>query len=177
MSIRWGPLGRAVALASLLAGALGGRPARAQHGGDRVSERVAGHRPAMDRMTELVQRRLGLTDDQGARLRASTSRYMAQREQLLRQERHLRRTLREEVARGPAATQDRVGRMLDELVALQRRRLDVLAAEQRELAQFLTPVQRAEFMAMQERAFRAAQQMRMQREGRARGTPAEERGP
>lgn len=169
--LRW------VAALLLLAGGAGGRPAAAQQGGGgRVSERVAGHRPAMDRMAELVQRRLGLSDDQANRLRASTSRHVAQREQLLREERRLRRALREEVARGPAAAQDRVARMLDELVALQRQRLDVLSAEQRDLAQFLTPVQRAEFMAMQERAFRAAQQMRLQREGRTRDAPAERPG-
>ena len=59
-----------------------------------------------------------------------------------------------------------MARMLDDLLAVQRSRVELVAAEQRDLGRFLTPIQRAEFLAMQERAFRAAQQMRMQREGR-----------
>lgn len=136
----------------------------------RVSERVMGARPSMERMAEAVKRRLGLTDDQARRLRDATASYAAQRQQLFRQERTLRRELRDELARGDAAQQEKVGRMLDDLLGLQRSRADLVAAEQRDLSRFLTPVQRAEFMALQERAFRAAQQMRAQREGRT-GAP------
>ena len=139
---------------------------------DRVSERVVGARPAMERMAEAVKRRLGLNDEQARRLRDATARFAAERQQLFRRERALRREMRDELARGSAAQQDRVARMLDDLLAVQRSRVELVSAEQRDLARFLTPIQRAEFLAMQERAFRAAQQMRMQREGRP-GEPGE----
>ncbi len=143
---------------------------------DRVSERVMGARPSMDRLAEAVKRRLGLNEDQARRLRDATARYATERQQLFRRERALRRDMRDELARGGAAQQERVGRMLDSLLGIQRSRMELVSAEQRDLARFLTPIQRAEFLAMQERAFRAAQQMRMQREGRAgepgaRGNP------
>jgi hypothetical protein len=168
--------GRALAGALLMAGAATTRAQAQDPAGDtareRVSERVMGARAAVDRMAEAVQRRLGLNDEQAQRLRTTTASYASQRQQLLRRERTLRRELREELARGSAAQQERVGRMLDDLLGLQRSRADLVAAEQRDLARFLTPVQRAEFIALQERAFRAAQQARMQREARD-GTPGE----
>ena len=130
----------------------------------------------MDRLAEAVKRRLGLNEDQARRLRDATARYANERQQLFRRERALRREMRDELARGGAAQQERVGRMLDSLLAVQRSRMELVSAEQRDLARFLTPIQRAEFLAMQERAFRAAQQMRMQREGRP-GEPGERGSP
>jgi hypothetical protein len=136
-----------------------------------VSERVAGARPMVDRLAEMVQRKLRLSDDQARQLREATARFATERQQLFRQERALRRDLRGELARGESARQDRVGALLDSLLGLQRQRADLVSAEQRTLSRFMTPVQRAEFLAMQERAFRAAQQMRQQREGRGGGHP------
>jgi hypothetical protein len=174
---------RALLGALFIAGAATSRAQAQEPAGDssreRVSERVMGARPSVDRLAEAVQRRLGLNDEQARRLRDATGRYATQRHQLMRQERTLRRDLREELARGTAAQQERVGRMLDDLLGLQRSRADLVAAEQRDLARFLTPVQRAEFLALQERAFRAAQQMRLQREartGEARPGDTGERG-
>ena len=159
-------------LAATLLLAAGARTAEAQRdsgGRDRVSERVAGARPMMDRLSEMVQRKLRLSDDQARQLRDATGQFATQRHQLLRQERTLRRELRDELARGETARQDRVAALLDNLLGLQRQRADLVSAEQRALSRFMTPVQRAEFLAMQERAFRAAQQMRQQREGRPGG--------
>jgi hypothetical protein len=154
--------------ALLLAG--GARSAQAQRdsgGRDRVSERVAGARSMVDRLSEMVQRKLRLSDDQARQLREATGQFATQRQQLFRQERTFRRELRDELARGETARQDRVAALLDNLLGLQRQRADLVSAEQRTLSRFLTPVQRAEFLAMQERAFRAAQQLRQQREGRS----------
>ena len=163
---------RALAGVLLVMGTAAGAQPPADAPRDRVSERVVGARPAMERMAEAVKRRLGLNDEQARRLRDATARYAAERQQLFRRERALRREMRDELARGTAAQQERVARMLDDLLAVQRSRVELVAAEQRDLARFLTPIQRAEFLALQERAFRAAQQMRMQREGR-QGEPAE----
>ena len=131
--------------------------------------------PQMERLAALVQQRLGLTDDQARRLRESTRRFAVQREKLGRDERAARKELRDQVRARDAADQKRVGVLLDTLVQLQRRRVDMLVDEQRELAAFLTPVQRAEFLALQERAFRAAQQARLRREARGNGARGMER--
>jgi Spy/CpxP family protein refolding chaperone len=80
-------------------------------------------------------------------------------------ERESRRALRFEVSRGPAADQGRVRASLDALVSAQQRRAALLADEQRELAAFLTPLQRAQYLGLQERAFRAAQRLRGRRAG------------
>ena len=126
-------------------------------------------RPSMEQLAAMVQQRLGLTDGQAMQLRQSTRKFAAQRERLVRDARAARRELRGQVQRRESADQRRVAVLVDTLVALQRRRIDLLAAEQRELSQFLSPVQRAEFLAMQERAFGAAQQARMRRDARGHG--------
>jgi hypothetical protein len=164
-----GLIARALTVPLLLAAASGRAAAQQDSVRDRVSERVVGARSMVDRLSEMVERRLGLTSDQSAKLRDATARYAAERQQLFRQERTLRRDLREELARGEAVRQERVASMLDRLLGLQRERADLVSAEQRTLSGFLSPVQRAEFLAMQERAFRAAQQMRQEREGRGEG--------
>jgi Spy/CpxP family protein refolding chaperone len=133
---------------------------------DRVRESIPGAEARVERMAAIVRERLGLTEAQGARLREVTGRFAALRERALREERTARRALRAELARGAAADQDEVERQLEALLALQGRRIELVRVEQRELARFLTPVQRAEFFALQERAFRAAHQLRMRRDGR-----------
>ena len=174
MNVR-GRMVRALTVPLLLAAVAGSAAAQQDSARDRVSERVMGARPMVDRLAEMVERRLRLTPDQSAKLREATARYASERQQLFRQERTLRRDLREELARGETARQDRVANMLDRLLGLQRQRADLVSAEQRTLSGFLTPVQRAEFLAMQERAFRAAQQMRQERGGRdGRGKRSDE---
>jgi periplasmic protein CpxP/Spy len=137
---------------------------------------AVGSRPALERLAAAVQRQLGLSDEQATQLREATRSFAAQRDQLLVQERATRLELRANVMRGDSADQGRIAQLLDQLVAHQRRRVDLVAEEQRELARFLKPVQRAQFLAMQERALRAAQQLRAQREREARaaagGAPA-----
>lgn len=147
-----------IALFSLV---LGAAPVIAQPIGPRPG---APGRPAMDRLAAVVQRRLRLSNEQATRLQGVTRRFASEREQLMGQEREARRALRAQVAGGEYADQQAVGRQLDELLRLQQRRTQILVDEQRELATFLTPLQRAEFLGMQERAFRAAQQIRQQRQ-------------
>ena len=127
----------------------------------------AGDRAGVARLAAIVQRKLRLTDDQASRLQTTTRRFASDREQLLAQERTARRALRAQIAAGDGADQTALGRQLDELLRLQQKRVQIVADEQRELAAFLTPMQRAEFLGMQERAFRAAQQIRQQRGGGA----------
>ena len=94
-----------------------------------------------------VKKRLELSDDQMTRLMAVNRRLDAERRELFQQERAARVSLRTELQAGDAANQARVGEVLDTLLRLQRRRLELVEREQRELAGFLTPVQRARYQA------------------------------
>jgi Spy/CpxP family protein refolding chaperone len=132
-------------------------------------------RPELEQLARVVQRRLQLDDVQAARLREVSARYAGRRQVLVARERDARRALREQLTRGEAADQARVAEAIDALVEAQRRRSVLVADEQRELAAFLTPVQRARFLGLQERAFRAAQRARMEREGRAHSGSAHAR--
>lgn len=151
-----------VTLALLLAAASGA--AGAQPGGAGRAEGAG--RPGRERLEALVQRRLALSDAQVAQLRQTAARFSGRRTAMLQQERAARHALRAQVQRGASADQREVERTLDTLFAVQRRRLDLIVEEQRALAAFLTPVQRAGYLGLQERAFRAAQQMRDRRAGR-----------
>ena len=66
--------------------------------------------------------------------------------------------------RDSLADQDKVSRMLDQLVDVQRQRLDVFAREQRDLARFLTPVQRAKYATLQEGLRKKVEQLRQKRQ-------------
>ena len=95
-----------------------------------------------------VKKRLQLSDDQMTKVMAVNRRLDAERRELFQQERAARLALRAELQAGDSgANQARVAEVLDTLLRLQRRRLDLVEREQRELAAFLTPVQRARYQA------------------------------
>ena len=97
-----------------------------------------------------VQRELGLTDAQTERLARVNREFEGPRRELLLQERRARETLRTQLRRDDAADARRVDEALETLLRVQRRRLELQELEQRALAQFLTPVQRARYLALQE---------------------------
>ena len=116
------------------------------------------------RMFQLVQRTLGATDDQMRQLVDVNHRYEGERRALNQTDRQARQTIRVEVLRDSLADQDRVARSLDELVDVQRRRIDIFTREQRDLARFLTPVQRAKFAALQQGLRKKVEQLRQRRQ-------------
>ena len=112
------------------------------------------------RMAAVVQQRLGLNADQMRRLGDVNRDMESQRRQLNQQERELRTGLRAEVTRGDSANQDRVARLVDQLIDVQRRRIDLVSREQRALAAFMTPTQRAQYLAIQDQLRRRMEDMR-----------------
>lgn len=119
----------------------------------------------------VVQDRLQLTDEQLRKLGETSRKYEARRRLLLEQERDARMGLRQELIAGDErANQDRVARLLDQLIQVQRQRIALVEEEQRELAGFLSPVQRAKFAALQE-------QLRKRMEERGRGQQQGRPGP
>lgn len=160
----------ALALAPLteLAGAQGlprQVEATAPRAGAGAQERVR------QRVARLLRERVGLTDDQLRRLAPVSRSFEERRQSLFRDERTARQALRRELT-ATTPDQARVATYIDQLFALQRRRLDLAAEEQRELAAFMTPVQRARYLALQEHLRRRADEMRRRRGGRggARGS-------
>jgi Spy/CpxP family protein refolding chaperone len=166
----------AAALSALLAGGVTA-DAHAQERSGGSPDAAGRPRPGMERLARAIERGLALDEAQGARLRELSARYAERRQALVADERAARRTLREELSRGDAADQRRVAAALTSLLDAQRRRVALVDSEQRELAAFLTPVQRARFLALQERALRAAQRARLRREAGGPGGPRHGAGP
>jgi Spy/CpxP family protein refolding chaperone len=149
----------------------GQRAGAVRPGGARVDkQRAVLERQFRERTAELVRRQLQLNDDQMARLKAANSQFEPQRVALMTQERQARQALRAEMLKKDAANQQRVGSLLDQLISLQRQRVDLLASEQRELGKFMTPVQRAKYFALQGQMRKKMQEVRG-RPGAGQGQP------
>ena len=84
------------------------------------------------------------------------------------QEREARVAVRGELQRGNQADQKKVEGALAELFRIQRARIDLAEQEQRDLAKFMQPSQRAGYLALQEQVRRRLEQMRLRRQGMPR---------
>jgi Spy/CpxP family protein refolding chaperone len=152
MRSRWIVLTFALAMAA---------PLRAQ-GADNTQRPLV---QALQRRTfEVVQRTLGATDDQMRQLAEVNRKYQDERRELNRKDREARQTIRAEVLRDSLADQDLVARKMDELVDVQRQRIEIFTREQRDLAHFLTPVQRAKYATLQEGLRKKVDQLRQRRQ-------------
>lgn len=124
------------------------------------------------RVATVVKQRLALTDDQMRQLTAVNANYEGRRRALVMQERDARTAIRAELQRGSAGDQKRVETALSDLFRTQRARIDLAEQEQRDLARFLQPSQRAGYLALQEQVRRRVDQMRQRR---GAGSPPERR--
>ncbi|MEO7963708.1 MAG: Spy/CpxP family protein refolding chaperone [Gemmatimonadaceae bacterium] len=120
-----------------------------------------------ERFGEVVKSRLSLSDGQMKQLTDVNRRFETRRRDLFQQERSVRREMRDVLTAGTEdqATQDRVARLLEQALKVQRQRLDLLEEEDRALVTFLTPVQRAKYFGMQEQMRRRIDDMRRGAEG------------
>ncbi len=133
---------------------------QAVQGEPATPRREALERQLRNRTGEMVRRRLDLTDTQMSRLQATNRQFEQQRMTLFTRERETRRALRQELLKEDRANQPRVAELLDQTLQLERQRLDLLQNEQRELAKFLSPVQRAKLLGIQTELRRRTQAMR-----------------
>ncbi len=122
----------------------------------------------------VVRTRLQLTDAQTARLIESNRHFQAQRQQLNRGERDIRGEMRAQLTGGAQPDDRRMAVLLDSLLDLQRQRLEVVRAEQRELSLFLTPTQRVRYLALQEQLRQRMEVLRQRTQ--ARRTPGDTDG-
>ena len=122
------------------------------------------------RINTIIRKRLSLTDEQFGKLRAVAGKVEDERRVLRREEMVTRSTLRRELLAGEQANESVVGEMLEQLPKYERRRLDLMEREQRELARFLSPVQRAKYIGLQDelrRSMQDVQHKRMERDSSA----------
>lgn len=106
----------------------------------------------------VAKQRIGFSDDQMVRLERTTQRFDQERRQLAIEEKAQRVTLRSEILADSAANQASIAAALDRIHAVQQRRLDIQADEQKEFATFMTPLQRARFAALQEQVRKRLQE-------------------
>ena len=142
----------------------GGRP---RQGGPGRMNREQMEQNFRSRLANLLKTQLGLTDDGMRQLSDVNQRFDRQRRDLLRREMMTRRGLRDEVLRGDSASSTKIDQLLTDQFKIDRERVDLTEAEQRELGKFLTPVQRAKYLGVQEQIRREMDQLR----GRGRGMP------
>jgi Spy/CpxP family protein refolding chaperone len=130
------------------------------------------------RFGQVVQQRLGLNDDQGGKLRATEERFRARRRAIVRRQLALRFALEGQMRPGQAADADSVRRLMD---GIQANRAELFRLEQdqdREMAGYLTPVQRAQYQMLRERLIHRLQEVRRERGvGRGEGAVRPRAGP
>lgn len=140
------------AISMLLLGlTLGGAPLAAQDSTDDVGRAGQLRRQIEERFTARVQEELGLTDQQALKLRETVGIYFVKRRTLEAEERRLRQALAAELRPGVAANKENVARFTDQLLDNKVRYVETYRAEVKDLAGFLDPVQRAQFLILRER--------------------------
>ena len=107
-----------------------------------------------DRFAARVQQELGLTNDQAAKLRASSQTFAARRRELRTKEIALREALAAQLRPGIAANQDSVTKLTDALLDLRVSSAQTSRDEMKEMAKYLNPVQRARVLLIRERMIR-----------------------
>jgi len=135
----------------------------------RAEHRADLERKLRTRLGAVVQQRLGLTAEQARQLEEVDRRYQPERRRLMLREMEVRRALRRQVTARDSANQATTATLLDQMIALQRERTELLAREQRDLASFLTPVQRAQLIALQADLHRRVMNARRGHGGRSPG--------
>ena len=122
------------------------------------------------RIAVMVKQRLQLSDAQAQQLQETEGRFELRRRDLMQREQGLRQDLRQQLTPGVAADQQRVASLLDQIMAVHRERVTSMEQEQRDLARFLTPIQRAKYLGLQT-------QLRSRIEGLGQGRMGERQRP
>ncbi|MEO6879252.1 MAG: hypothetical protein ABI205_12280, partial [Gemmatimonadaceae bacterium] len=100
-------------------------------------------------------------DEQARQLQASDRRFTQQRNQVLQSERQARLGLKAAMAdTSGERDQSKIDQYMSQLVEAQHRRADILEAEQKEMAEYLTPLQRAQYQALHEQLNKRITQLR-----------------
>lgn len=148
-------------------GGLRNRPG-ALRPGRRVPQQPAGDAPARRRELEqqirqrfwrVAKQRIGFTDEQMLSVERTSQRFDVRRRELAQQEKIQRVALRSQILADSTANQSAIAASLDRLHDLQRQRLEMQSDEQNEYATFMTPLQRAKFLSLQEQVRKRMQEL------------------
>jgi hypothetical protein len=121
----------------------------------------------LERWRAQVRSQLELTDTQARRLQATEDRFLERRQTITRRQRAVLQGLRDQLQPGRAANPDSVRRLLD-VRAQNRAELAQLEQEEdREIAGYLTPVQRARYQLLRQHLQERIVELRRERRGRA----------
>lgn len=112
------------------------------------------------RFAEVVRNQLQLDHRQMQHLMDVNRKFEGRRRDMNVRERESRQQLRGEVERDKQADNPRVATALQQLLAIQKERAALLEDEDKDLSGFLTPVQRARYLALQEQLRRRVEEMR-----------------
>lgn len=160
----------ALALAPITAAAqrTPGTPGTRGQQGQTAGQRGALESQLEQRLAEMVRRELKLTDEQMRRLAEVNQRIDADRRSVLTRERRARMALRSELEGSATPNDARVSALLDEMLAVQQERVRLTQTEQRALTAFLSPVQRARYLGLQEGFRRRMEERRHEAEAARR---------
>lgn len=115
-----------------------------------------------NRIATQLKNQLKLTEDQFTKLQATNKRFEEKRRLLVEQERDARMSMRDLILAGDTTNQAKVSGALDKMMQIQRQRFELVEQEQKELAGYLTPMQRARYLGMQEQMRRRMDEFRAQ---------------
>lgn len=119
------------------------------------NERQALQRRVRQAFAGVVRRQLNLDATKMQQLQRVDQKYEQQRREVLRSEREARLNLKAAMQDSSGhPDQDKIAQYMDQLVQGQRKRADLLDGEQKELAAFLSPLQRAQYFSLKERITR-----------------------
>jgi len=143
--------------------ALAGSPLAAQDDSDDSPQAVQMRQQIEARFGQQVREALGLTDEQALQLRNTLGVWAPKRRAIEREERAIKLAMQGQLRPGVAANADSVARLTDRLLKLKVAYAQTFVDEDKELAKFLTPVQRAQFQVMRERLMARIEEIRRQR--------------
>jgi len=119
-----------------------------------------------------VQRQLKLDDQKMQKLQQTDAKFDPERRNLTRDEREARQALKAAMEDSTSPDQSKIDASMKRVLAIQHRRVELLEAEQKDLATFLTPKQRAQYFAIRERVMRRMAEMEQDDAGGGRrGVP------
>jgi len=152
------------------------QPVPQPQAGARVQARAPQYRAQLEqqirnRIATQLKNQLKLSGDQFTKLQATNKRFEEKRRLLVEQERDARMSMRDLMLAGDTTNQAKVSGALDKMMQIQRQRFELVEQEQKELAGYLTPMQRARFLGMQEQMRRRIDEFRAQGRGAAGAGP------
>ena len=122
-----------------------------------------------ERFASRAQERLGLTNDQTAKLRATSRQFGARRGELRSRSQRLREALERQLQPGVAANQDSVAKLTDAMIELRLAEAQLSRDEIREQSKYLNSVQRAQLYVMRERFAHRVKEVHGRRRGEMGG--------